>query len=64
MINVDARTVKYPPIWATCNACNMVANGVQIASMWLGRRMAQMLAGALPGRDTHVVAGAACAGKS
>jgi hypothetical protein len=32
--------------------------------LWLGRRMAQMLAGALASRDTHVVAGAAAPGKS
>jgi hypothetical protein len=36
---------------------------ISASRLWLGRRMAQMLAGALAGRDTHVVAGAACAGK-
>jgi hypothetical protein len=31
--------------------------------LWLARRMAEMLAGALPGRHIHVVADSACAGK-
>ena len=31
--------------------------------LWLARRMASMLAAALPGRDIHVVADSACAGK-
>ena len=33
------------------------------SGLWLGCRVAQVLAGALSGRDTRVVAGAACAGK-
>jgi hypothetical protein len=30
--------------------------------LWLARRMTEMLAGALPGRDIRVVADSACAG--
>jgi hypothetical protein len=42
----------------------LVIKGMTSASrLWLGRRMAQMLAGALAGRDTHVVADAAYAGE-
>jgi len=42
----------------------LVIKGMTSASrLWLGRRMAQMLAGVLAGRDTHVVADAAYAGK-
>ena len=36
---------------------------ISASRLWLGRRMAQMLAGALAGRDTHVVDDAAYAGK-
>ena len=42
----------------------LVIKGTNSASrLWLARRMAQMLAGALPGRRIHVVADAAYAGK-
>ncbi len=41
-----------------------VIKGTSSASrLWLARRMAQAIAAALPGRDIHVVADAACAGK-
>ena len=33
------------------------------ARLWLARRMAEAIAAVLPGRDIHVAAGAACAGK-
>jgi hypothetical protein len=42
----------------------LVVKGTNSASrLWLARRMAQMLAGALPGRDIHVVTDAAYAGE-
>jgi len=42
----------------------LVVKGTSSASrLWLARRMAQMLGGALPGRDIHVTADAAYAGK-
>ncbi len=54
--------VKHPvavPVLA-----KLVIKGTTSASrLWLARRMAQMLAGALPGRRIHVVADAAYAGK-
>ncbi len=42
----------------------LVIKGTNSASrLWLARRMAQMLAGALPGRRIHMVADAAYAGE-
>ena len=42
----------------------LVVKGTQSASrLWLARRMTQMLAGALPGRDIHVAADSAYAGE-
>lgn len=41
----------------------LVVKGTNSASrLWLARRMTQLIAGALPGRDVHVVSDAAYAG--
>jgi DDE superfamily endonuclease len=41
----------------------VIKNTSSASRLWLARRMTELLAGALPGRDIHVVADSACAGK-
>jgi DDE superfamily endonuclease len=64
---IAAIVVKLPvisrPVALPVLAKLVIKDTTSASRLWLAARMAQMLAGALPGRRTHVVADAAYAGK-
>jgi hypothetical protein len=63
---IAAIVVKLPavrrPVAIPVLAKLVIKNTGSASRLWLGRRMTEMLAGALPGRDIHVVADSAYAG--
>jgi hypothetical protein len=63
---IAAIVVKLPavrrPVAIPVLAKLVIKNTSSASRLWLGRRMTEMLAGALPGRDIHVVADSAYAG--
>ena len=62
LIAYAANAVKYRPVAVPAPAKLVIKDTTSASRLWLARRMAQMIAQALPGRKIHVTGDAAYAG--
>jgi len=62
LIAYAANAVKYRPVAVPAPAKLVIKDTTSASRLWLARRMAQMIARALPGRKIHITGDAAYAG--